>query len=276
MLKWFLKKLKQQTKNYFGGYMPEVYDFNEILTRFNTEFEQGAAHRYASYDFCYNYFHNVRGEALVKDMEKSCYAIGFYLASWGMYRGSSFILERSAFYYKWLIEYIASLENDSIWEIDVNNYNEDGNYNRILEVYEKIESLIFPKNHNGDEGQKNHLTMVTKIMMGVFGCIPAFDQFFIKTFKKLYPRHFPTEQNNVTILSLSALEKIYDFYQANQANIDADIIQRQTIDFNTGDFTVFNYTKAKLIDMYGFRKGKIIADQEREIRRLRNQEREDD
>lgn len=238
--------------------MPEVDDFNEIIGIFIEKID-GPAYRYASYDFCYNYFHNVRGDALLEDMEKSCYAIGFYLASWGMYRGSSFILERSAFYYKGLIEYLASIENDSIWEIDVNNYNEDGNYDKILKVYKKIESLIFPENHNGDEGQKNHLTMVTKIMMGVFGCIPAFDQYFIKTFKRLLPRRFPTEQNNVTILSLSALEKIFDFYQANQENIDADHNQRKTIDFNTGNSTNCNYTKAKLIDMYGFTKGGILA-----------------
>ncbi|EKM28037.1 hypothetical protein VCHENC02_6024, partial [Vibrio harveyi] len=30
------------------------------------------------------------------DMEKSCLALGFYLASWGMFRGSSFMLEKSA------------------------------------------------------------------------------------------------------------------------------------------------------------------------------------
>ena len=50
--------------------------------------------RYASFDYCYNYFHPSNSNDFTEDIEKSCLAIGFYLASWGMFRGSSFLLDQ--------------------------------------------------------------------------------------------------------------------------------------------------------------------------------------
>ena len=44
--------------------------------------------RYASFDFCYNYFFTFKGQ-LSADLEKSCFVLWGYLASWGMLRGSS-------------------------------------------------------------------------------------------------------------------------------------------------------------------------------------------
>ncbi|NLT50267.1 MAG: hypothetical protein GXX85_05045 [Ignavibacteria bacterium] len=222
--------------------MPEVYDFNEIIDQYNTEFE-GPAHRNASYDFCYNYFRNVRGEALIRDMEKSCYAIGFYLASWGMYRGRGENLGQSAYKYKKLIEYISSLENDNIWNLDVNHYDNEENIKKLLKVYKEIRNLII-------NDQQSHLTLVTKIMMGVFGCVPAFDQYFCNTFRALAEGTCGFRSFNQ-----NALTQLYNFYIANHTNIDADRNQRKTIDFSTGNPTNYNYTKAKLIDMYGFTKG---------------------
>ncbi len=49
--------------------------------------------RYTSFDYCYNYFRTTND--LNQDIEKSCLVLGFYLASWGMFRGSSFLLQHS-------------------------------------------------------------------------------------------------------------------------------------------------------------------------------------
>ncbi len=73
-----------------------------------------ASHRYASFDYCYNYFHPSNTPDLTKEMEKSCLALGFYLASWGMFRGSSFLLERSVKSFVPVIDYVSSLETE-IW-----------------------------------------------------------------------------------------------------------------------------------------------------------------
>ena len=90
-----------------------------------------ADERYASFDFCYNHFYSFYKEKRLseladgKNLQTSCLQIGFYLASWGMMRGSSFLLEKSVRNYKSLIVAISKM-NPKLWEIDVENYNEGG------------------------------------------------------------------------------------------------------------------------------------------------------
>lgn len=55
--------------------------------------DSGPNERYTSFDYCYNYF--LTTNDLEKDIERSCLTLGFYLASWGMFRGSSFLLQKS-------------------------------------------------------------------------------------------------------------------------------------------------------------------------------------
>jgi hypothetical protein len=51
--------------------------------------------RYASFDYCFNYFRSFREQdrtadiAAPQNLQMSCLQLGFYLASWGMLRGSS-------------------------------------------------------------------------------------------------------------------------------------------------------------------------------------------
>jgi hypothetical protein len=80
--------------------------------------------RYASFDYCYNYFKGNEGSFLIQNMERSCMTLGFYLASWGMLRGSSFLLTKSAKHYQPLIEYISGLNRD-IWDIDAHTLQEN-------------------------------------------------------------------------------------------------------------------------------------------------------
>jgi len=89
-------------------------DIGEMVMTF--QIANNPTDRYASFDFCYHYFRRSSSRDLLHDMEKSCLVIGFYLASWGMLRGSSFLLNKSAKYYEPLIEYIANLDEE-IWDI---------------------------------------------------------------------------------------------------------------------------------------------------------------
>lgn len=109
--------------------------------------------RYASYDYCFNYFHPANKNCITDDMEKSCLSLGFYLASWGMYRGSSFLLNKSALVFVPLIEYISELD-DNVWEIDANNLND--NFEQTIEIYRNLKSLLIPK-------ETSHLTLIVVV-----------------------------------------------------------------------------------------------------------------
>lgn len=203
--------------------------------------KSGPDDRYTSFDYCYTYFQLTKPSELGNDVEKGCLTLGFYLASWGMLRGSSFLLNRSVKHFQPTIEFISKLDK-SVWHIDVNTYN-DNNMQIILELYKELTEKIGATN-------KTHRTLVTKIMLGVFGNIPAFDQYFVNTFSKMY-----RGQCSFTSVSKKSLTCLKDFYDINKSIIDKLSMSTFTTDFSTGKKTKLKYPRAKIIDMYGFTAG---------------------
>src|SRR6266566_8688564 len=85
--------------------------------------------RYASFDYCFNYFQQARDNQETTDLargdrlELSCLHLGFYLASWGMMRGS--LRRRSLQELVPVVQAIAD-ESPASWELDVPSYSETG------------------------------------------------------------------------------------------------------------------------------------------------------
>lgn len=192
--------------------------------------------RYASFDYCFNYFQSFRetGEsaALARpaNIQLSCLQLGFYLASWGMLRGSAELLQKSARHLAPVVEVIAGADA-SLWEIDAHCYTE-ANIQRLLNA-----AHTFRQSQPGMSD-----ILVTKIMLGVFGNVPAFDTNFKNGFR-------------VATFGPKALRKIGAFYQEHAEVIDR--YQIPTIDFVTGKPTRRSYTRAKVIDMAFFIKGML-------------------
>jgi hypothetical protein len=190
--------------------------------------------RYASFDYCFNYFQsfressNLTGLASVENIQISCLQLGFYLASWGMLRGSAGLLQRSARHFTPVIEAIASTES-SVWEIDADRYTES-NIEALLDLARRLRQA------NGGMSD----TLVTKVMLGVFGSVPAFDTNFRRGF-------------GVTTFRAKALRKVGAFYADNAELLDSYRVP--TLDFVTGELTERLYTRAKVIDMAFFIEG---------------------
>jgi len=191
--------------------------------------------RYASFDYCFNHFQSYRelggpGElASSQGMELSCLHLAFFLASWGMLRGSADLLKGSIKHYAPLIEVIASAR-PNIWEIDAHAYTDEG-IDRLLQIASQLRTAL-------PEGASDIL--VTKIMLGVFGCVPAFDTYFKKGFR-------------VSTFGRRSLRKIGRFYQENAEVIDRHRVP--TLDFASDAKTTRKYTRAKVIDMIFFVEG---------------------
>jgi hypothetical protein len=209
-------------------------DFEKIINKFTTF--NTPEHRYSSFDYCYNYFFS--NKDLTKDIEKSCFELAFYLASWGMFRGSSFLLQKSAKYFVKAIEYINSLDK-GIWELDVNKYD-DINIDKIIEIYRNLEKLVIEK-------EARPITLITKIMLGIFGFVPAYDNYFCKTFKEITKGK--CSFNSFNKVSLKIIREFYDYNEDAVNGLSNKIF---TYDFLTGKNTNIKYPKAKIIDMYGF------------------------
>ncbi len=216
----------------------EVNDITKIVEKF--EEKHDACGRDASFDYCHNYFHPSNKNDLTKNIEQSCLSLGFYLASWGMFRGSSFMLKKSSKHFEPLVEYIASVPEKS-WHINASNFEKDGNIDFLIEQYNKIKEILIPGSHA-------HLTLVTKVMLGVFASVPAYDSFFTNSFKNIFKGDCA-----FTVFNKKSLQCIYEFYQSNQSAIDK--INLNTVDFISGEKTKLKYTNSKIIDMYGFTRG---------------------
>jgi hypothetical protein len=212
-------------------------DIETIVNKFKSQ--SNPDDRYTSFDYCYNYFRTTND--ITQDIEKSCLVLGFYLASWGMFRGSSFLLQKSVKHFEPTIRYIATLDK-SVWDIDADNYDEK-NIQTIIKIYKDIKFCLI-NNDNSD------LTLITKILLGVFGFIPAFDNYFCNSFRAISDGQCGFRKVNVKSLSF-----IKTFYESNKTTIDRLSAETFTTDFMTGQKTTINYPRAKIIDMYGFTSG---------------------
>lgn len=194
--------------------------------------------RYASFDYCFNYFQGFKDKKEIahkNNIQNSCLHLGFYLASWGMYRGSTFLLQKSVKIFEQLIEYIAS-EECNVWGIDVNNYTDD-NIKKLIKCGERIEKEL-----DVHETKKATDTLVTKIMLGVFGNVPAFDSYF-------------RSGSKLGTFNEYSLKQIKQFYDKNEEVVSNKAKEIKTFDYHSGEAGSRSYTKAKIIDMIFFIEG---------------------
>src|SRR5947199_7082198 len=78
----------------------------------------GEHHRYRSWEHCYRYFHKPSPIDISADREQAALQLGFYLASWGMYRGSSFLLQHAYTAHLGVIDQLVSQPFSALWKID--------------------------------------------------------------------------------------------------------------------------------------------------------------
>jgi len=235
-------------------------DFRQRVERFfaGGSLAKGVSHpRSQSYDHCYNYFLDNHSN-LARDMEKSCAALGFYLASWGMYRGSAYLFKNTnSAHFVPLIEYIEN-HADELRPIDLHVYD-DANIGRVCRAYKEIGDLVL-------EGTGSaRVTLVTKIMIAVFGRVPAFDSFFNRGMARV---HAPFERNQRVAFHAFdelRLRRLSDFYLANQTEIDELSAESRTVGFPDGSVTGHRLTRAKIADMYAFNLGSPDENRQRII-----------
>lgn len=179
------------------------------VTAFYKELQIDKNGRYRSWEHCYKCFHDARNNPS-HDYDYLSLQLAFYLASWGMYRGSSFLLQKD---YKVHIPVVVELlksQYDCLLGLACSDL-------RKKEVQEKLFELVAFMTENYDKVRKsvkkcevkNKLspTLITKVLMGTLGCVPAYDRYFIEGIK---------DQNVSTgSFNLNSLLKLVDFYEKN-------------------------------------------------------------
>jgi len=187
-------------------------------------------HRFYSWDLCYDKFEEFSNKRALS------LELAFYLASWGMYRGSSGLLQRNYIVHEGAVEIICknkyrelrcSFDHDfalNIIPLILELKNDLTTHYSKKEFYHNGECIITPTN-----------TLLSKIMLGTLGCTPAYDRFFISGLKV-------TKKNHMQF-SISSLTELTEFIKDN---IDQIITCKQLIKSKIGK----DYPVMKIIDMY--------------------------
>src|SRR5690349_1631304 len=82
-------------------------------------------HRYRSWEHCYRYFREVTPSGITAQRETAALQLGFYLASWGMYRGSTFLLQHAYTVHLGVVDCLASPRFAPLWDRELGSEADD-------------------------------------------------------------------------------------------------------------------------------------------------------
>ncbi len=170
--------------------------------------------RYRSWEHCYSNFINARDNKNA-ELDYLSLQLAFYLASWGMYRGSSFLLQKDYKIHIPVVKELLKEEYDPLAGIDCVELKREKNQ-RLLE---KINAFLdeYYSNIRGEVKNikvRNQLssTLITKILMGTLGCVPAYDRYFISGIKKQ-----KVASGNY---NMKSIVQLVDFYESNIVELE--------------------------------------------------------
>lgn len=219
-----------------------IHQIRDIeVVRCRNEYANGCrpSARYASFDYCYNFFRKFAQEDCTSPSdqqfrESALLHLGFYLASWGMLR-NSFLAERSVVGLLPILDAISATPRN-VWNFDIPDYAKNDAVEEILAAKERITSSFAT--------ERKSETLVTKIMLGVFGCTPALDRFFRLS-------------TGLHALNRRTMNEVHQFYVEHSEAIED--WRQFTLNIDSGENTTHRYTAAKVVDMVFFQRGIEMA-----------------
>jgi len=195
-------------------------------------------HRFNSWNHCFDFFQQKFLQSEVSEEEKDHLALhlAFYLASWGMYRGSAQILQKDYKIFLPITDILLDKGNSLINCLPYSGVLSDSNINKTLTLSGAIKRALNAQ--FGRNSRPPSHTLISKILLGTLCCVPALDNYFVSGFRK-----FRTDN---TSWGNSAL------------NSNTLMLINQVFNANIQEFASFQnreYPDAKLIDMAFWQQG---------------------
>jgi len=205
---------------------------SRIVEKYVSGITSDEFHRYKSWDNCFLAF-SASSQSEVLALE-----LAFYLASWGMYRGSSGLLQKNHLIHKAAVDILYSANNQKL----KCNQTREVNRNDIAsivqvknELAKHYSSIHFTKGAKKPKPISPTDTLLSKIMLGTLGCAPAYDRYFIDGLKEMNMQH--------TKFDAASLQEIFTFIETNKAEF---IAAQKLILAKTST----HYPFMKIVDMY--------------------------
>lgn len=191
--------------------------------------------RSRSWEHCYRVFRDARTDPS-PDCDYLSLHLAFYLASWGMYRGSSFLLQKDYKVLVPIVEEVLKPEYDCLFGVACADLRESEVQDRLKELGDYIAEhfgLIRDEVAGREVPTPVSPVLITKILMGTLGCVPAYDRFFqdgVATYKVTTQEY-----------SLKSVLRLVDFYEEHN-----DRLEEARRGMRTDDLI---YPQMKLLDM---------------------------
>ena len=211
---------------------------DELINAAQTFYEDARANengRSRSWEHCYRVFRDARTDPS-PDYDYLSLHLAFYLASWGMYRGSSFLLQKDYKVLVAIVEEILKPEYDCLFGVACTDLRES-EVQGSLENLNKYIAKHFEPIRDEVAGRKVPSSvspvLITKILMGTLGCVPAYDRLFVDGIKKYKVTTQEYSQNS--------LLKLVDFFEEYN-----DRLEEARRGMRVGDLI---YPQMKVLDM---------------------------
>ena len=170
--------------------------------------------RSRSWEHCYRVFRDARTDPS-PDYDYLSLHLAFYLASWGMYRGSSFLLQKDYKVLSPIVEKILKPEYDCLFGLACADLRNDDVQTQLTNVYNDIANDFGPvRNQVAGREVPSPVSpvLITKILMGTLGCVPAYDRFF-----GIGAKYLGLEKDTYQEKSL---RELVDFYEAHNDRLE--------------------------------------------------------
>lgn len=211
---------------------------------FYGELQKDKNGRYHSWEYCYLNFGKARKETN-PDLDYLSLQLAFYLASWGMYRGSSFLLQKDYKVHIPVIEELLKEKYDFLFGIDCEHILLEENQKLLEELstfalsyYDAIRREVKGNELKNDVSE----TLITKLLMGTMGCVPAYDRYFVSGIK--------AHKIAVGSYKTKSIVQLAKFYQEN-----FEALEEARKNLVVGDML---YPQMKLIDMGFWQIGDVV------------------
>ena len=191
--------------------------------------------RSRSWEHCYRVFRDARTDPS-PDCDYLSLHLAFYLASWGMYRGSSFLLQKDYKVLVPIVEEVLKPEYDCLFGLACTDVRNSDVWEQMKKLSDDIADHFDPiRNEVAGREVASPVSpvLITKILMGTLGCVPAYDRFFQDGAKYLGLEHNSYKEN-----SLLELADIYEEHN--------DRLEEARRGMRTDDLI---YPQMKLLDM---------------------------
>lgn len=138
-----------------------------------------------------------------EQLDTTALHLGFYLANWGMFRGSSGLLQNSNLdLMKALARQLFSGAGAELFELSLVDFA--GNGARLAHNRKLLETVLGSMDALSSRVSWTD-TLKSKILLGVWGEFPALDRHYLAACRALYPRRGLTSVNGGTLTALHRL-----------------------------------------------------------------------